>query len=573
MNFSRTLVLVLLLLFVNFIKSSCIVHNDLILIWTNKNQKVEFQFHGKGKYLFFGYNEKNSTLKSFSFQESEGKFIFTQENNFFKNVKTDTAKYSTLFLSTLSFEMDDISSVEQFHISSSNYFENVTDSLVSNFYSFTPESALFHCEIQTPRFIEGLHSGVSLPSIGFYLVLFCFCLLLQSEQPMKSRSISPLIYLFFTFGVLFSQVFFYTTTIQWRMNYYCYIHGFFVLTLYSGIIFLIFLNDLRFILKTIFYQKIRETSTKKSKSFYLPLLTVYKFMFTPLSVIVASGLFVFIFGFISMVLGLIMTQNGVCSSFRVDNIIHFVVRIVLFILIVGLQILDVVLNFTKFLNLYKFFVDYDPFTYRFQIVLTTPFFLYFLTTNIVQFFAPNDIQLMIFETISIYISLIIHILVPLFITILKYFMFQCVNKNKFNVEKLPTYLSKSGVKHHFELYCEAEWCLEYLYLWEMLKNFPKIKQENMKKAAIGIENTFLNINSIFKVEVNQGNRREIRNAIASNSLNHESMLNLLKATENKLVDSFFRFSLTKEFKELGLEETLRKQSMHLLNDYTEEIIE
>jgi hypothetical protein len=469
--------------------------------------------------------------------------------------------------------MEDISAVENFHISSSNYFENATDSLVSNFYSFSPETSLFHCEIQTPRFIEGLHSGVSLPSIAFYLLLFFFCLLFQNEQPMKSRSISPLIYLIFTFGVLFSQVFFYTTTIQWRMSYYCYIHGFFVLTLYSGMIFLIFLNDLRFILKTIFYQKIRETSTKKSKSFYLPLLTVYKFMFTPLSVIVVSASFVLFFGFISMVLGLIMTQHGICSSYRVDSMIHFIVRILLFMLIVGLQFLDLLLNFTKFLNPYKFFVDYDPFTYRFQIILTTPFFLYFLISNIVQFFAPNDIQLMVLETISIYISLIIQILVPLIITIIKYFMFQCVNKNKFNVEKLPTYLSKSGVKHHFELYCETEWCLEYLYFWEILKNFPKIKPENMKKAAIGIENTFLNINSIFKVEVNQGNRREIRHAIASNTLNHETMLNLLKATENKLCETFFRFSLTKEFKDLRIEETLRKQSMHLLDDYTEEMVE
>jgi hypothetical protein len=56
-------------------------------------------------------------------------------------------------------------------------------------------------------------------------------------------------------------------------------------------------------------------------------------------------------------------------------------------------------------------------------------------------------------------------------------------------------------------------------------------------------------------------------------LNHETMLNLLKATENKLCETFFRFSLTKEFKDLRIEETLRKQSMHLLDDYTEEMVE
>ena len=530
----------------------------------------------EGKIFFFGYNEINSTINSILYEKNTKSFQYSDKKNLkIENLQIPTQNYLTLYLSTISFDIKDISMIQNFYVGHySSFSHNLSTNSIPDLFIVSKEENTRICQIKTPNYLEGLHIAISLPSLSFYLLFFGLCLLFHQKEPMKSRSLTPMIFLLLIYSLIFSQLFFSTTTIEWREKYFCLIYSFFDLTFKSTCFFLIFLHYMKFILKNLLYQKKNEMfiKIKEKKKLNLNIIKLLNFLVNDYFIGVLTILFIFFFWFISIFYAIPFDYNGTCISYhyQMNEFLHFIVRTIISILIIGIQALDLFFNFDILKEPYKYFVDYDPFYFRIQLLPFPIFCVYFLISEIILYFIPNEILQIIFHSISIYILLIIQCLFPLIITIIKYILFNhIINTKNYEIQKLPTYLNKVGIKHHFEKYCQIEWNLEYLYLWQSIKDFEKLKTaKEFRIAAFEIQKNFLEINQIFSVNINQPNKDEINNILLKNEeLNSNSFSNICKATEKELFDSFFRFSLTKEFKNLGIDETLKKQSLHLLDDY------
>eukprot|EP01080_Neovahlkampfia_damariscottae_P000070 gene70-4319_t len=508
------------------------------------------------------------------FEKYSKSFQFSNREKF-DSIKLSPSNYLTLYLSTISFEINDISTIENFHIGHfSSLQKNQTDSITSDLLSIPKEENSKTCQILTPNYLEGLHVFITLPSLLFCLSLFGVSLWFQNKEPINSRSFTPMTFLLLIYGMIISQVFFYTTTVEWREKYYCYIFPFFDLTFKTTCLFLILLQYLNFILKNFLYKKKYSifSKIKQRKEMNIDFIKILNFLMSTYFIGLLTVIFILFFWFISIFYAFPFQYNGTCIlyNYQMNQFLHFIVRTIIIIFIIGLQILDLFLNCDIIRFPYKYYVDNDPFYFRIQLLPFPIFAVYFFISEVILYFYPNEILQIIFHSISNYSLLTMQCIFPLIITIIKMIIFSCIfNKKNYKIDKLPIYLNKDGIKHHFENYCLTEWNLEYLYLWQSIKEFEKLKTEKeMRKLALEIQQTFLQQNGLFYVNINQPNREEINLVLLKNeNLTFETFANISKAAETHLFYSFFRFSLTKEFKDLRIDETLKKQSLHLLDDF------
>jgi hypothetical protein len=580
--------LFLIFIIFNFINSECIMKGDKVLIWKIKTttfQNITYQifdgeFSGKGRngYLVFGTSKTNSSL--------DGKYIFASLQTGLR-FEPNNSQTNIFMNASITVDPDRFSELNMFQMKITMFLTDLSDYLILAAHSNSPletsngidpmtfqDFDIFQvnllektraCRVYEPAIVEALHigkrenpltphTGVSIPIMILYILLFILCLAFSQQQPLKSRGFTPFMILIAFYSIVTSQLFFFSTTVEWRNYYFCYVVGLLDASSLQISNFLMLFNFTRFVFITFLNnEKFKLTNEKKNATTFF-ILKWFNFLSSPVvSVVFIIGCLLFFWSII--VLSNIPFENeGVCTSLQTaiySNVLIGFGFIALFFTIL-VQCLDVGLNGLVVMNPYKFYFIHDPFYFRLESATVPLLFLFIILSNVLVSVVPTIRWITILvNSISLYWVLFIQCIFVLGVTIYKsiYRFLQCgQRKNLHTQSDFYECLNHPNLKIHFKIFCKQEWSLENYLIWNDLQEWKKLKSvEKRKEMAMEIYETYLQVGSSLEVNITRVAANEVKKDLDEDSLEEDTFRGILILIENNLSDTYSRFIHTKEY--------------------------
>jgi hypothetical protein len=396
----------------------------------------------------------------------------------------------------------------------------------------------------------------------FYIFLFVLCLAFSQQQPLKSRGFTPFMILIAFYSIVTSQLFFFSTTVEWRNNYFCYVVGLLDTSSLQISNFLMLFNFTRFVLIT--FLNNAKFNLNKENTFKVLILKWFHFLSSPLvSVVFIIGCLVLFWSIV--VLSAIPFENGgVCTSLQIaifSNILIGFGFIALFFTIL-VQCLDIGLNILQVLNPYKYFFIHDPFYFRLESVSVPLLFLFIILSNVLVSIVPTIRWItIVVNSISLYWVLFIQCIFVLSVTIYKS-MFRFLKRPKIHSpSEFYECLNHPNLKLHFKIFCKQEWSLENYLIWNDLQEWKKMKSgEKKREMAQEIYDTYLQVGAHLEVNITRVAANEVKKDLENNSLTEDTFKGIIILIENNLSDTYSRFIRTKEY--VSFEKKKNKKKMN-----------
>eukprot|EP01080_Neovahlkampfia_damariscottae_P010572 gene10572-3091_t len=519
------------------------------------------------KYIFFDQyimNATDMTVKPFeqdSFTRGNWKlrqFYYKKDHRYFKN----------LLNSTLIFECNR-SQKPWFNITSSTWMIPPPDETTVVHGSHSVNCQPYVCDnnlniISLPYFVVS--------QISFF-ILIILSIIARNWQPFKSRGFILIWGLILQFIANFGYSLSYYATVQQGYHYELLQFTLLCFPLALLIRFLVLTNYLKMLIILGIKNNYNYLNSTRN-SFSIKLLKFFKFLTTDLSIFVQSILFYIIFVLILFPIYFFTSSDitilgATRASAEIINTISIITEIVFYCSLSLLIIIDYILNSKIFFcNPKKFWIDSDPFLYRIQQLILIPIAILFIVYEI--FISPDFWKVdacclsnRYFTLRVIVKSLILYFIIFYFsgfLLLVTYYkkIKKLLKTNKKSNEfqnlilddtidsifKNPTKLKM------FKSFAEKEFSLENIFLYEQIKIFEELENEQRREKANLLFSKFLNgANSELEVNVAGNQTKDIMKHLNDESyfIDKEFFSDILHSIKENLSDTYSRFQLTEEY--------------------------
>lgn len=497
-------------------------------------------------YLYFFMRRNETTLTSVIVTKDKNPFYFRVNSNPPLEIFIENGRYtldnSTIIIYPTNYQFIGVEKLVTIYypIGSLNKSFNISiNNITKQIQSLTD----FDCKIRFPMRLSDMHPALYTIELCFYICIFILCLILRNKQPLKSRGILPFVSCICQLIMLLSNIYLLTNSYEFNKRYNCYFFHFMYMIFLNINTFLIPIQIFRYILifvmnnkKNILSKRITDGEEQyfTSQSFYLT---------KSLNSVTYSLIFIFIIGFISCILSIIVLSS---NNFRCNNLNESIYSTVciFFICMIGI-LLFVILLVSKIR--YKKWGIIDSFYYEIEICVLLPLIvLVTIIVNIIFATIDFDFYLMnILNTLNVWSFFVYQVIFILAITIFRIFK----KKNRDNSSSLYDLIKDKEKYDMFYEFCEKEYSTENLLSYKDIQKYKTlIENDERLKFARYIHNLYLNGNlSNMEINVSKTLISEVISAIDRNQIGPSLFSSIEREILTNLSDTYSRFLFVPQY--------------------------
>eukprot|EP01080_Neovahlkampfia_damariscottae_P003294 gene3294-5735_t len=571
---------------------NCLVRDDFLFHWNiTKEQVFVFQIAAPTKFTGWtaiGWSSENSTKESHMFlvYQNESKLIMNQIDDHyqvrepsevdFKNFKQLDSLLPQKFI-FFQFEVDGwnmpdneyiffafnnlITPTSPQNISRHNYQRTLKIKLSENVFP--------SCAVVRPGIAETMNLYVYIASLVFNFFVLILYLLLQNEQPLKSRGTLPI------FAIIAHFIYYMThfpefLSLEWRNYFICFI----MMINYSA------LQSSYILIPLTFFRYLIIVNLNKQKQHYynerqqgkdeeIKVSKIFKLLdfFTSTS---TSLFFITFYFFIMIIIYVLVSSNDnwkctervLTSNSLIFTASNFTIGGAIFLL----QFYDIIANIKTWLRcqLLDFFIRKDPFLFRSELLFVN-FFIPLYCLNIFYFYYEYSEVYFYMNSVLLYWLYWIQILFILTITVLKKIskLFCSRNRSAISEDEIEWVMSIPELKEMFINFSRKEWSLENILIYEDLLKFKKIssKKQKLEYANI-IFDRYLAVNSHFEVNVDEDLRYKVFQKIEFSEIDSSLFDEIQIALQLNLLDTLSRLKEENHYKRFEYNYKIEKDLLY-----------
>lgn len=416
------------------------------------------------------------------------------------------------------------------------------------------------CDLVANMFPKGsdLEQAVWIYEVTIYALQIPLWFILKDFQPMKSRSIIPLITVLFNYGISMTSFSHYYADLTWNTKYECLLYGLIIQPAFLILSSLHFLNYLRYIL-ILNINKSKEAFSKGDHSTSIKMIRFLKNL-TSETFMILWILFLFLTCEIyCIIIFFSMSQKCTTNAYIILSAPMFI-SVFPFIGILCIFFYDIIVNVKEIFCNFTIFLFYgDPFFYRVEQVIGIAAFLVMfpiigfigtmqvlnakrIETYVALYYAQASLTTVFFYLINFYLYGFVCI-----VTIITNLYSACRKKKPTKKEDIERVFDSKELKSYFVEFAKQEWSIENVDIYSDILEYQK--SPNVDDANKIYSKYLAGKDSPCEVNVSQALCLEIRKNIDDENITNTLFDNVRSAILLNLTDTYSRFIFTSKFEQ------------------------
>lgn len=547
-----------------------------------KNSSIKFVLYGLTRYGWsgVGFNNEKSLNGAIFIVGRYPNFVkemtnhsslsFTTNSTFYNTEIFDSPLNAINSLISFSFEVSLKNMVNQTFVlfaenPTNENFHTRTAYRERNFLKDASQNCISTDEIIGAGRAESIHVAPFVIFLVIFITLFFLTVLLRGQQPLKSRTIIPLVSLFSQIGTLVPYFVANVLGFEWRNANVCWIETYcstifikasFIALVLNFVRYMIFINLANF--------KIAFKETKNQKLFYYTIKTV-NFISSPwIALFLTFIYYIFYIGILTLFFYLAKWN---CVNYRGNfRLIQGGLGVFLFVILVLFQIIDVISNWRTLIRckLYEFFITNDPFLFRLETFSILGFLIWFL---IYINLGIRGVPALIINGLHYHYIYLASGGSIVILTFIKFLFGLCQKKEQKpqNSSEIDLIFSNNEVSNFFIKFAKNEWSIENpLLKIDIVKYKIMNNLQQRKSITSDIIDKYLNSSAPMEVNIDQTRIQNLKDKIQKEEYNDHLFDEIEETVNLNLLDTYQRFKRSKEYVDYLEKKESNKKLMELM---------